>query len=64
MELPIEGRVPAEVLDGLRQMGHEVNVLDDWTPFFGGGQGIMIDPESGAFFAGADPRRDGYGLAF
>ena len=64
MELPIEGRVPSDVLDALRQKGHEVNVLDDWTPFFGGGQGIMIDPESGAFFAGADPRRDGYGLAF
>jgi gamma-glutamyltranspeptidase/glutathione hydrolase len=63
-ELIVEGRVPAEVLDELRQRGHDVKVVDDWTPMVGGGQGILIDPESGAFSAGADPRRDGYGLAF
>ncbi|HEX3722093.1 MAG TPA: gamma-glutamyltransferase [Nitrolancea sp.] len=63
-ELLVEGRVTAEVLDALRQRGHQVRVLDDWTPLVGGGQGILIDPESDAFSAGADPRRDGYGLAF
>ncbi len=63
-ELIVEGRVPADVLDELRRRGHEVKVVDDWTPMVGGGQGILIDPESGAFSAGADPRRDGYGLAF
>jgi gamma-glutamyltranspeptidase/glutathione hydrolase len=63
-ELLVEGRVPAEVLDELRRRGHEVQVLDDWTPMVGGGQGILIDPDSGTFSAGADPRRDGYGLAF
>ena len=31
--------------------------------FVGGGQGIMVDPYSGALLAGADPRRDGYALA-
>jgi gamma-glutamyltranspeptidase/glutathione hydrolase len=63
-ELLVEGRVPAAVLDELRLRGHEVQVLDDWTPMVGGGQGILIDPDSGTFSAGADPRRDGYGLAF
>ncbi len=63
-ELVVEGRVPADVIDELRKRGHEVNVTDDWTPLVGGGQGILIDPESDAFSAGADPRRDGYGLAF
>ncbi len=63
-ELPIEGRVSADVLDELRRKGHEVQVMDEWTPFVGGGQGILVDPDSGAFFAGADPRRDGYGMAF
>ena len=63
-ELPIEGRVPASVLDELRKKGHDVTVMDDWTPFVGGGQGVMVDPDSGAFFAGADPRRDGYGMAY
>jgi gamma-glutamyltranspeptidase len=28
----------------------------------GGGQGIVRDPESGAFVGGADPRRDGYAI--
>jgi gamma-glutamyltranspeptidase / glutathione hydrolase len=63
-ELPIEGRVPQEVLAELRRRGHEVQVLEDWTPFVGGGQGLMVDPDSGAFMAGADPRRDGYALAY
>ncbi|HUG16570.1 MAG TPA: gamma-glutamyltransferase [Thermomicrobiales bacterium] len=63
-ELPIEGRVPKDVLAELRRLGHEVQVLEDWTPFVGGGQGILVDPDSGAFMAGADPRRDGYALAY
>jgi gamma-glutamyltranspeptidase / glutathione hydrolase len=63
-ELPIEGRVPADVRAELARRGHEVQVLDDWTMFVGGGQGVMVDPDSGAFLAGADPRRDGYALAF
>lgn len=62
--LPIEGRVDADVVAALRQRGHEVQVLEAWTPFVGGGQGIMVDPDSGAFWAGADPRRDGYALAY
>jgi gamma-glutamyltranspeptidase / glutathione hydrolase len=63
-ELPVEGRIAPDVVEALRARGHEVQVLDDWTPFVGGGQGILIDPESGAFFGGADPRRDGYALAY
>ena len=47
----------------LRRRGHAVNVLDDWSWVVGGGQGIARDPESGAWMAGADPRRDGYALA-
>jgi gamma-glutamyltranspeptidase/glutathione hydrolase len=63
-ELPLEGRFPARVREELARRGHEIRVLDDWTMFVGGGQGIMVDPDSGAFMAGADPRRDGYALAF
>jgi gamma-glutamyltranspeptidase len=32
--------------------------------FFGGGHGIMVDPDSGALMGGADPRRDGYVIAW
>jgi gamma-glutamyltranspeptidase/glutathione hydrolase len=63
-ELLVEGRVPAEVLDELRRRGHEVQVLDDWTPMVGGGQGILIDPDSGVLMGGADPRRDGYAMGW
>jgi len=63
-ELPLEGRITPEVRAALAHLGHDVQVLPDWTMFVGGGQGIMRDPESGAFMAGADPRRDGYALAW
>lgn len=63
-ELPIEGRVSEPTLAELRRLGHEPEVLAPWTMFVGGGHGIMVDQETGWFAAGADPRRDGYGLAF
>jgi gamma-glutamyltranspeptidase/glutathione hydrolase len=63
-ELPIEGRVADDVIGELRRRGHAVEVLDPWTPFVGGGQGILVDPDSGTYMAGADPRRDGYALAY
>lgn len=64
MHLPIENRIPHDVVADLQRRGHDVDLLDPWTPFVGGGQGILVDPDSGAFFGGADPRRDGYALAF
>ena len=59
----VEGRVPAEIREGLAARGHQINVIDDWSWVVGGGQGIRRDPESGALQGGADPRRDGYALA-
>ncbi len=59
-----EGRIPAAVLDGLRARGHLVDVLPDFTMAVGGAQGIMIDPDSGAYSGGADPRRDGYAIGW
>ncbi len=63
-ELAIEGRVPAEVLAELGKRGHELRILDPWSPVVGGGHGIMIDPETGVLQGGADPRRDGFALGF
>lgn len=59
-----ESRIPASVLDELRAMGHEINLLEDFSMMVGGGQGIEVDLESGAFMGGADPRRDGYALGW
>jgi gamma-glutamyltranspeptidase/glutathione hydrolase len=60
----VEGRIPQDTREALTARGHQVNVIDDWSWVVGGGQGIGRDPESGALQGGADPRRDGYALAF
>lgn len=62
--MQIEDRVPAAVRDELTRRGHALELLGDFHYAVGGGQGVMIDPASGARMAGADPRRDGYALAY
>jgi gamma-glutamyltranspeptidase/glutathione hydrolase len=59
----VEGRVPVATREALAALGHQVNVIDDWSWVVGGGQGIRRDPASGALQGGADPRRDGYAIA-
>ena len=56
----MEERFPVEARRALAKLGHEVEVLDPWTPGVGGAQGIAVDMEQGVFQGGADPRRDGY----
>jgi gamma-glutamyltranspeptidase/glutathione hydrolase len=63
-QLQIETRIPTEVRDGLSALGHDLQPIGDWSPLVGGGQGIMIDPDTGAYCGGGDPRRDGYALAW
>jgi gamma-glutamyltranspeptidase/glutathione hydrolase len=62
--LEIESRIPEDVRNDLAARGHDLRPLGDWSHFVGGGQGIMIDPETGAKMGGADPRRDGYAIAW
>jgi gamma-glutamyltranspeptidase/glutathione hydrolase len=62
--LQIETRVPPEIRDELAALGHVLEPVGDWSNLMGGGQGIMIDPDSGVYCGGADPRRDGYALAW
>jgi gamma-glutamyltranspeptidase/glutathione hydrolase len=59
-----ETRIAPEVFAELEKCGHQFNYLGDWSPMVGGGQGIMVDAESGSFMGGADPRRDGYALGW
>jgi gamma-glutamyltranspeptidase / glutathione hydrolase len=63
-QLQIETRISAEIRDGLSALGHDLQPVGDWSPLVGGGQGIMVDPDTGAYCAGGDPRRDGYALAW
>lgn len=63
-EIAMELRFPEAVRADLTKRGHAIRLLDAWSPVVGGGQGIMIDPASGAFGGGADPRRDGYAIGW
>jgi len=59
-----EARIPAEVRTALAARGHAIRELPDWSWVVGGGQGVWVDPESGAMAGGADPRRDGYAMGW
>jgi gamma-glutamyltranspeptidase/glutathione hydrolase len=62
-ELILEGRFPEEVRSGLTRRGHVLNIIGDWEAT-GSEMMIQIDPESGAIFGAADPRRDGYAIGW
>ena len=62
--MEIETRVPASVREALTARGHELIEIGDYSLLVGGGQSVMIDPITGARLSGADPRRDGYALAY
>ncbi len=62
--MQIEDRVDTATRDALTARGHALELVGDYSMFLGGGQCVMIDPQSGARIAGADPRRDGYALAY
>jgi gamma-glutamyltranspeptidase/glutathione hydrolase len=62
-ELHLEGRFPESVRADLAALGHGVQEIEDWSWSVGGGQGILLDPDTGARYGGADPRRDGFALA-
>jgi gamma-glutamyltranspeptidase/glutathione hydrolase len=62
--MQIEDRVPESVRAELTARGHCLEDIGDFSASVGGGQGVVIDRQSGARLAGADPRRDGYALAY
>ena len=56
----LEQDVPREVVDGLRGMGHRITPESGGAGvFFGGGQIIQRDSDSGVLIGGSDPRKDG-----
>lgn len=62
--MQIESRIPLPVLEQLSQRGHQLELIGDFNFLVGGGQAVMVDRDSGVRLAGADPRRDGYALAY
>jgi gamma-glutamyltranspeptidase/glutathione hydrolase len=61
--LRVESRIPADVRNQLEDLGHTVVV---WPPYDwrAGGVGIIEMDDDGMLFAGADPRRENYALAW
>jgi gamma-glutamyltranspeptidase/glutathione hydrolase len=56
----LESRVAPDVHRELRARGHGITGGPDWTMRVGGMQGVAVDPDTGSFIGGCDPRRDGY----
>jgi gamma-glutamyltranspeptidase/glutathione hydrolase len=63
----LEETLGASVIDALVQRGHE-RVLPPagimHRALMGGGQAIMIDPETGALSGASDPRKDGLAIGY
>ena len=57
----VEPYAGPKVIEALRGYGH---VIPEDEGYYGGGQVIMVDPESGALLAGAEPRNDGAAVAY
>jgi len=62
--LHLEGRIPGDVIEKLKTMGHNIKVHPDFDNYFGGAQGILIDPKTEKLVGGADSRRDGVAIGF
>ena len=63
----LEDTLPADVINGLVERGHE-RVLPPagikHRALMGGGQAIMIDPDTGALSGASDPRKDGIAIGY
>ncbi len=62
-KVSLEPGFPALVADELRRRGHEV-VAPEHPLTYGGGQIIMLDPQTGALAGGSDPRKDGCAIGY
>jgi len=58
-DIVIESRIPADVLEALRQKGHKLEVRAEYTSLMGRGQVVMHNSKTGMNSAASDPRADG-----
>jgi len=63
-EIFIESRILQGVRDVLTRKGYSVVVKGSFDLYFGGAQGVMIDPETGGLRGGADPRREASAMRY
>ncbi len=64
MEVILEESLDSQVPGELERRGHRILRKRFPTNQFGGGQGIIVDPDSGALLGGSDPRKDGCALGY
>jgi len=62
--LLMESRFPIDVVEGLRALGHIVDVIEPFSSLMGHAQGIVIDREHRVLYGGADPRGDGLAIGY
>lgn len=63
-QVQVEGRTSINTLNGLKDLGHDVNVRADWDAYFGGVHAVLFDRAGKMLYGGADPRRDGQAAGF
>ena len=61
-DLSVEARIPETTQKALIERGHKLRVAPPWS--LGSNAGIIVDPQTGALSAGADPRVDAYAWAW
>jgi gamma-glutamyltranspeptidase/glutathione hydrolase len=59
----VEPEFPPYLIEALRKRGHIVEISHD-AEFFGRGQIIWKDPQTGMFIGGTDSRADGIVVAY
>ena len=66
LSVNVEGSMPAETIQGLRDLGHQLEAISDSYMDFGAGQFIwrLGDPAVEGYVAASDPRRDGAAAAW
>ena len=55
----LEPRIPDAIAEELRARGHRIVITESHPLYFGGGQVIARDAETGALTGGSEPRNDG-----
>jgi gamma-glutamyltranspeptidase/glutathione hydrolase len=60
----MEDAMTEGVIKGLLGRGHRRATQTEPINVMGGGQAIMIDPQTGALLGGSDPRKDGIALGY
>jgi gamma-glutamyltranspeptidase len=60
----VEARVPPEVVAGLQQRGHPIEIVEPYAHIMGHAGAILISSENRILYGASDPRSDGIAAGF